>query len=198
MRAAPCYRRWLVVATLLLATTVLRAATPEDHRETRFHFARDGIVLRVSPRTPEQVAAFYEGRGFPAEMIARIAEACLLTVSLRHRRANDVVWLELDRWRFFGPDGRGITRLDRDHWNRIWARLDTPQRFRSTFGWTQLPEVRDLHFDEPVGGNIAVVAPAGDFTLEARFRTGVAGSGPELVARIERLACPGRLQRGRP
>ncbi len=40
-------------------------------------------------------------------------------------------------------------------------RSDLPQANRSTFGWTQLPAVRDLQPDEPVGGNLVFPGTTG-------------------------------------
>ena len=196
MRSATSLHRGVMVSLLLTAGAIVPAAAQQQDGESRVRFENEGVLLRVAPRTPEQIAAFYEGRGFPATMIARVAEACLLTVGIRHHRPNDVVWLELDRWRFLASDGATLVRLDRPYWERLWEQLDVPKRFQATFGWTQLPEVRDLRFDEPVGGNVALVVPPGEFALEARFRTGAAKSGPELVARIERISCPGRARGG--
>ena len=63
---------------------------------------------------------------------------------------------------------------------------------RATFGWTQLPEVRDLRPSEPVGGNVALLPPPGRFRLEARFATGVHKQGKEIVVILDDLSCPGR------
>lgn len=148
------------------------------------------LHLSIAPRTPEQIAAFYEARHFPPDAVAALARACLLTVGIRNR-SQTVVWLEPARWRFLAPDSE-IRRLDRAHWNALWGRIGLPAAQRATFGWTQLPETRDLRPGEPVGGNVAVEPPAGPFTLEARFVTGAGRQGPEIVVRFENLRCPGR------
>lgn len=150
-----------------------------------------GVSISVTPRTPVQVATFYEARGFPEVALARLRAVCFLTVTI-HNRSTDVAWLELDRWRLVEATGAERPRLPRAHWERIWEELDLPKARRATFGWTQLPESRDLQPGESVGGNIAIVPPAGEFTLEIRFATGAHKDGKELHLRRARLSCPGR------
>jgi hypothetical protein len=147
-----------------------------------------GLELTAQTRTPDQMAAFYIGRGFPAAMLVPIAHACFLSVGMRHTR-DDVLWLEPSRWRLLDAKGNSVQRLDRDYWNKVWETLQAPPASRATFGWTQLPESRDLQPGEPLGGNITLVPPAGAFSLEMRFATGRDKKGPEVVARIEGLTC---------
>jgi hypothetical protein len=152
---------------------------------------QSGVSISVAPRTPAQVATFFEARGFPEAALARLRAVCFLTVTI-HNRSTDVAWLELDRWRLVEATGAERPRRSRAHWERIWEELDLPQARRATFGWTQLPESRDLQPGESVGGNIAMVPPAGEFTLEARFATGAHKDGKELRIRRAQLSCPGR------
>ena len=149
------------------------------------------IVLRASPRTPDQIAAFYEARGFPRIAIEALTQTCFVTVSF-HNRSGNVAWLELSRWRFVDEQGRDVKRRDRAYWNALWEKLGVPMANRATFGWTQLPEVRDLRPSEPVGGNVALLPPPGRFRLEARFATGVHKQGKEIVVILDDLSCPGR------
>jgi hypothetical protein len=126
------------------------------------------MFLRLN--SPEQIAAFYEARGFPREAIERLRRTCFVMAHVENR-GREIVWLELDNWRFVAASGE-IRRLDRQYWDGVWNEIDLPQAKRSTFGWTQLPEVRDLRPGEPVGGNMILPATDGAFTLEADFHTG--------------------------
>lgn len=156
------------------------------------------LHIGVVPRTPEQVAAFYEARHFPPDAVAALARVCLLTVTI-HNRSQTVVWLEPARWRLRAQEGGEVRRLDRAHWTALWERIGLPAAQRATFGWTQLPETRDLRPGEPVGGNVVVEPPAGPFSLEARFTTGADRRGPPIVARFDHLRCPaGRTGEGKP
>lgn len=150
----------------------------------------DGLVLYVEPRTPEQVLAFYAARGLPPVAAERLAQACLFTIGVRNER-RDVVWLELDNWRFIDEaSGAPVRRIPRGEWGTLWEKLGVPPAGRATFGWTQLPERRDLQPGEPVGGNLALAPTPHALTLEARFR--VADSEREIRARIPGLHCAGR------
>lgn len=178
---------WRVTLLMCLAT-LARAA---DQPPARHAFAGQGLTLHAETRTPDQMAAFYTGRGFPAAMLNPITHVCFLTVSMRHTR-RDVVWLEPSRWRMLDAEGNSVNRLDRDFWNRVWDTMQAPPASRATFGWTQLPESRDLQPGEPVGGNITIVAPTGAFSLEVHFPTGRDKKGPEIVGHIEGLVCHGQ------
>jgi hypothetical protein len=147
-----------------------------------------GVTVRLSPRTAEQVSAFYAARGFPDNAVRLLAASCVVTVTVVNRR-QDTLWLELGRWRFVDAQGRELERLDRVHWNGRWERLALPPANRATFGWTQLPEVRDLYPGEPVGGNVVLAPFTAPFRLEARFATGRDKRGPEVVVVLDGLSC---------
>lgn len=180
----------LRLVTLWLAAG-FTTAVPPAYAQPDQRQAADGMVLHVSPRTPEQIAAFYEARGFTRATVEALSATCFLTVSIQNRR-HDIVWLEPARWRIYDGAGREHRRLPRKHWDARFEKLNVPAANRATFGWTQLPELRDLRPAEPVGGNITLAPVAGTFTLEMRFATGADRKGPEIVARFDNLTCPGR------
>ena len=175
---------WRVMFLLSLAP----GAHAADKPPARSSFSGQGLAVHAQTRTPDQMTAFYAGRGFPASMLTPISHVCFLTVSLRHTR-RDVVWLEPSRWRIVDAEGNPVPRLDRDFWNRVWETLQAPPASRATFGWSQLPESRDLQPAEPVGGNITIAQPTGAFTLEMHFATGKDKKGPEIVGSIPGLVC---------
>jgi hypothetical protein len=148
----------------------------------------EGLQFRASPARPENVAAFYEAREFPPPAIHALGEACFIGFSIRNQR-REVVWLDLARWRFTDDRGQPVTRLTRAQWNERWERLGIAPAYRATFGWTQLPEARDLQPDEPVAGNVLVSPTDRPFRLEARFATGRDRLGPEIVVRVDNLKC---------
>jgi hypothetical protein len=151
-----------------------------------------GIEFHISARTPEQTRAFYSARGLPEDAVHAIAQVCLLTVGMRNNR-SDVVWLELAEWRFIDDEGRPVQRIQRIEWDAVWEQMAVPNAGRATFGWTQLPESRDLQPGEPVGGNLAVVPPQGNFTLQASFKTGVSKNGPVIRFNVPKLNCGGGM-----
>jgi len=162
------------------------AETPEPGT-----YRGQGIVLHVSARTPEQMTAFYSARGFPETAVKALAQTCFVTAGMRNER-KETVWLELANWRFVDAAGNEVRRLKRGDWDALWDQLKLPPASRATFGWTQMPESRDVQPDEPVGGNVTVVPPDGSFTLEARFRVGHEPGGQVLQVRIPGIVCDGR------
>lgn len=174
---------------LALAFAVLLAAAAQ----ARVEGEKDGVRYAVVPRTPAQMAAFYEARGFPPSAIDALARACFLTVTLVNQ-GRDRVWLELDRWHLRDAGGSEVARISRADWSARWQRIGLPAAQRATFGWTLLPEARDLHPAEPVGGNLTVAPSSDSFILTARLPTGASKEGREIVIEIPGLRCAGRDQ----
>lgn len=175
---------WLVSAALagtLLLWTAAGLAAQQASRPA------GPLQLKLSPRTPDQVAAFYEARGFPAPALVHIRAACFITVGLRNN-TDKVVWLELARWRVTSANG-SVQRLAREDWERAWTQADVEPAQRATFGWTLLPEARDLQPDEPVGGNLTLVRTSEPLTFEAVFKTGPNKRGGEIQLRYENVQC---------
>lgn len=170
---------WLGGALLLSAAALAREVEPQVENEHLLMF------LRL--HTPDQMAAFYEARGFPQKAIQRLRASCFVMAHVENR-GQQVLWLELKNWRFITTTGT-IRRLDVNYWNSVWDEIDLPQARRSTFGWTQLPEVRDLQPGEPVGGNMILPATEETFTLEADFHTGNHKRAGMVSVRFENLKC---------
>lgn len=148
------------------------------------------LMVKVSPRASEQIAAFYEARGFPPPAVRLVSGHCFIGVTVKNRTGN-VVWLEPGRWRFVmtEKDGNDFRPLDSEYWQRRWQEIGLSPAKQATFRWTQLPKSRDLQPQEPVGGNIAIPATTGSFALELRFATGPDRSGPEIRRRFDGLRC---------
>jgi hypothetical protein len=178
------------LSVVLLLAGLAPVASPAQAQDSG-SYEGQGIVMRVSSRTPEQSSAFYEARGFPRAAIEELAKACFVTIGLQNRR-TDIVWIEPARWRFYDAAGNAIERRSRAWWEARFEQLGVSPANRATFGWTQLPESRDLRPGEPVGGNITLAPARGPFALEARFATGAGRQGPEFVVRFDKLTCPGR------
>ena len=144
------------------------------------------LRIKLIPLSAEQMLAFYEGRGFPVNARQAIAEVCFMTVII-YNKTNQRLWLDLDLWNF-QADAQ-IRRLDRVYWAQQWKKIMLPQANRSTFGWTLLPEERDLYPDEGVGGNITLTRMQAEFTLNATFIAGENRKGGKYEIKVERLKC---------
>jgi len=148
----------------------------------------DHLLVVLIPHTPDQMAAFYEARGFPAQAIDLIRQTCFVTVHIENK-SRKVIWLEIENWRF-SSDNKPLLPLGDDYWNKLWNDIDLPQASRSTFGWTRLPEVRDLQPDEPVGGNIIFHRPVDTFNIGAHFMTGRHKRSGMIDVNFENIECP--------
>ena len=152
------------------------------------HIETDELLVVLRPRTPEQMAAFYEARGFPQAALERISDTCFVTVHIRNR-GNRIIWLDLAEWRFRSA-GRPLRRLDRDYWQTQWDAIELRQASRSTFGWTLLPEIRDLQPDEPVGGNIVFPGHTLAFDMTLKLPTGKQRRGETITLEFNDIDCP--------
>jgi len=159
----------------------------DEHAPFGPHVSNEHLFMELRPNTPNQMAAFYTARGFNEASVARISEACFVTVHVDNK-SDSILWLELENWTFSNADGE-IKRLDRDHWNTVWDKTGLAQGHRATFGWTQLPEVRNLQPGEAVGANIILPRTGKPFSIEAHFHTGKYKRKGLVVARFKDLRC---------
>ncbi len=145
------------------------------------------VKLEFKPRTPEQMSAFYEARGFPDAMIKPLHEQCFITVRVTNT-GDDVVWLDLGKW-VFTANGKRIRRYHRNDWLEKWQQMGMPAAHRSTFRWTLLPETLDYQPGESEGGNIILPRVEGSIHLHTVFATGRDKKGPPLQLDFDNLTC---------
>jgi len=169
-------------ANCFLHSFVVLAATQQPP-----NYEDKDIQVRLIFRKPEQLAAFYIGRGFKQDAINKIQETCFITAIIKNRNI-DVLWLELDNWTFRHED-QPVTRIDRSYWKQKWQEINLPMNHQSTFGWTLLPEVRDLRRDESAGGNVVIPKQPGPFNLTMRFKTGAHKKGEEKIINFQNISC---------
>ena len=177
--------RWLAGLLLALLGCTHASATGKPYPGP--FVENDRLLVILIPHTREQMAAFYEARGFPRAAIDLVRQTCFVTVHIENR-SRSTLWLEQKNWRTTS-NGKPLPILGKDYWKGQWDNINLRLASRSTFGWTQLPEIRDLQPDESVGGNIVLPGTTGTFNLEARFYTGQDRRGGMLVTRFENIQC---------
>ena len=155
---------------IFLFCSVSYADSPVEKKKKKNVYEDNEVYLRSIYRSPEQIAAFYEGREFPQAAINRITQSCYVTIILKNK-TSDVLWLELDNWEFHQGKTQ-IFRYKRPYWNKQWDEINLKQAFRSTFGWTLMPDVRDLRAGEGVGGSIPIPMQSEKFSITLNFATG--------------------------
>lgn len=174
--------RRLITLTLLLNLLLSPALQAKDKARYDDKALRVGLTVR----TPQQMAAFYEARGFSKAMIDEIRQQCFITVYVKNK-SSDILWLDLSQWQF-SQQGQTVTRLDRAHWKQHWSAMNIPLSHQSIFRWTLLPERLDFHPDEREGGNI-ILPRLNNLTIKALFATGADGTGPTQQVIFHDIDC---------
>ena len=162
----------VIASTQVLQPVVIR--TPE-------------LELELTPRTPNQIASFYEARGFPKSMLQVIRQQCYITFGITNN-SDQIVWLELSNWEF-SASGKPLKREHRDYWKKRWADMGIPLSKQSTFRWTLIPETLDYLPGEHEGGNILLPFTRDQLTLKATFATGEQKRGKPVIITTDRLFC---------
>ncbi|MDH5184044.1 MAG: hypothetical protein OEX12_09165 [Gammaproteobacteria bacterium] len=137
--------------------------------------------LSISPRSPEQIGAFYEARGFPRPAITLLQQHCYLTVYFRNT-SDHIIWLDLNNWQFRSA-GNKLPRRDRGYWLQVWRDMGLAMRFQSTFRWTLMPERLDFRPDEREGGNLILPYTEQPIELEATIK--IQGPQTETIKTIQ-------------
>jgi len=178
------YKNFLTLTLLLtiaLPVQHIQAAAEQQPSVENEHFR-----LRLSSRTPNQIAAFYEARGFPKFAVDEIKKACFIGIGLRNK-TRDIVWFDLANWRITSPEGP-VQRYLREDWKKRWQELGLEKRFQSTFRWTLMPEQLDFRAFEAEGGNITL--PRTDKPLTITGEIIVGNNKSKLVSiRFEGVRC---------
>ncbi len=175
----------LYLAWGLTAAAGLEASPAVEHRvdpqtgAEHWMISRDGVTLELTQRTPEQVEAFYLGRGFPPELARRIAGFCVLVVALRNQSQAPIRY-ELDRWRYVTPDGKARIPRPKEDWIREW------REYGVIFGFSQLSGAQTFQPGDWNGAMVTFEVPhGGRFDLHYQWTT----QGREITGTIEGVRC---------
>jgi len=174
-----------ILALLLFAVVIPQSAVTA--KKNPLVYEDSEVFMRLVLRTPAQLSAFYQGREFNQVAIDKILQVCFITPIIKNKTL-DVLWLELDNWQF-SLEKQPIQRIKRDYWSERWREAELQQAHQSTFGWTLMPEVRDLRLDESVGGSVVIPMQSRPFTLVANFRTGAKQKGNSKTIVFEGIEC---------
>ncbi len=145
------------------------------------------MEIDFTPRTPNQMASFYEARGFPKEMRDVLKQQCFITVGILNT-SNTKIWLDLSDWKF-SVAGKALKREDRDYWKKRWQDMAMPLNKQSTFRWTLIPETLDYLPGEHEGGNIILPFTDKHVSVTATFATGENKQGKKITISTDKLFC---------
>jgi len=145
------------------------------------------LEMDFTPRTPNQMASFYEARGFPKEMRNILKQQCFITVGILNK-SNTKIWHNLAHWKF-SAGGKTLKREHRDYWKKRWQDMGMPLNKQSTFRWTLIPETLDYLPGEHEGGNIVLPFSDKPITITATFSTGENKQGKKITITTDKLFC---------
>jgi len=157
------------------------------HANQAIVLRQNDITVELTPRSANQMGAFYEARGFPKAMLSVIKKQCYITVGI-HNTGKEKIWFELKNWTF-SVDGKPLRREHRDIWRQRWASMGIALSKQSTFRWTLIPEALDYLPGEKEGGNILLPFTRDWITVDAVFATGNDRKGPPIHLHYEKLYC---------
>ncbi len=152
-----------------------------------YEYEDEDIYMRLVIRTADQLSAFYLGREFPQAAVTEIMNHCFITPLLKNK-TYEALWVEPNSWQL-SRNGQTIKRIKRDYWKQKWQKTGLPLSHQSTFGWTLMPETRDLRLDEGVGGSIVIPRQSEPFTLKAHFNTQLDKLGQPKVVTYRNVSC---------
>jgi hypothetical protein len=145
------------------------------------------LEIKFIPRTPNQMASFYEARGFPRAMRDVLKNQCFITVGILNK-SKTKIWLDLSNWQF-SAGGKPLKREHRDYWKKRWQQMGMPLNKQSTFRWTLIPETLDYLPDEHEGGNLVLPFTDKAISLTATFATGDDRQGKKITISTDKLFC---------
>ena len=173
------------VAAGLGMVLLLAAQAPDPVRR----WEGNGLKLELEPLLPDQVSAFFIGRGFPAEAAGLVArEGCLFRVALGNSSGAagaPAVDIRLKDWGAVTREGRKPLRV-REDWEPLWDKLNLDTESRVAFRWALFPTEQTFGAADFNWGYLAFGLPVGTpFAADLAWRTG----GKAYTRRIEGLEC---------
>ena len=149
----------------------------------------ESATITLNQLLPDQVRAFFQGRGFSVEQSERVARHCVYQMIVRNEAQADApMEIALDDWRVIHAGKTiGIPRTASD-WDREWDRLSVGQGPRIAFRWALFPASQVFQPGDWNMGMLTLAVPDGaTFDLQTAWRRG-AGT---QVALIDNLQCAG-------
>ena len=157
---------------LPISIAVLLAAHAEPVIETR-EIRVSGVYLSLTPILPDQVRAFYLGRGFdPASAELLATRACVFQTVFRNETVAPGIAFDLAEWRARTPKGDAPLKLERE-WQREWAQRGVSSGARTAFRFAFYPtEHRYAVGDWNMGMTTYTLPPGSRFDLKFTWHVG--------------------------
>jgi hypothetical protein len=140
---------------------------PAAYAQTKWVATNSDLKVRIIARSQDQMAAFYEARGFPRKAVKQLKQFCFFTIGITNKSHN-IIHHDLEKWSFTSTDS-ALKRVHRNTLKTYWLNAGLEKRLISTFRWTLLPENLDFRPQESEGGNIVVTRSQQPFNIHAVF-----------------------------
>ena len=101
---------------LFLLLTSLLISNSSFAATKRYVVENQSIKMVMIPRTPQQMAAFYEGREFPSDAIKVTSNNCFFTVGIRNKSKN-IIWLNTKLWQL-NSENKEIPLINKQQWQQ--------------------------------------------------------------------------------
>jgi len=165
------YLCYILVLSMGLSASVFASDPPLESVIAKGNRYENKLFrIRYIARTPNQIAAFYEARGFPVFAINEVRKTCFVTFGVGNK-SDQKLYHDLSQWQFTNADGP-VKRLLRSDWKARWKELGLEKRSQSTFRWTLMPEKLDFYPQEGEGGNLIFPRTGKPLTITAHIRIG--------------------------
>lgn len=164
------------------------AAAAQDNGAHRIE--RDGLKLETAALEPDQVRAFFLGRGFSAEDAEHlVATGCVFRSSIANAGTTPDaphVVISLAQWRVTPEGGAAKPPLVREDWATTWAARGVAEDAAVAFHWALFPTEQTLAASDYNWGMLTLGQPAGTrLALDVTWRTG----DTTHKQRLENLRC---------
>lgn len=144
-----------------------------------------GIEVRLTQISPDQIRGFYLARGFSPEATERFARECVFMTVVRN--TGDVTLLHrLANWRYVTADEPPRPLRGKAAWAYQWKRMGVPESARITFEWAQLPTAQTYAPGDWNQGMTSYSVPRGEsFDLQFVWQAG----GRNFSGKLEQVRC---------
>ena len=117
----------------------IRHTTEPNTGIEAWEIATRGVRLRLTQILPDQVRAFYLGRGFDTDSAELLAtKACVFQTVFRNETVAQGIAFNLGEWRVRTPTGERPLKLERE-WQEEWERRGVPAGARTAFRYALYP-----------------------------------------------------------
>ena len=178
-----------IIAGISLYCFLLAVVNAQTNQTNQIKWSSNNadINIRIIARTQDQMAAFYEARGFPRESIKKLKDFCFFTVGISNKSQN-IIHHNLNSWSFTSRDVH-LKRFHRNTLKSFWLKAGLEKPLVATFRWTLLPEQLDFRPQESEGGNIVLSRSQHPFDIHVIFNKEKNNSLKRINIKLNKIQC---------